>query len=63
MASRAAEVQGETAALQVLGIADSVQRGSTGAEIGRERIQAVTDRLSPEVKAVADRIVRDRTSR
>ena len=63
MSIHAAEVEGETAALAVLGIAKAVQTGTTSAEAGRERIQAVTDRLSPEVKAVADRIVRDRTSR
>jgi len=63
MISRAVETEGETAALKVLGIREYVQQGSMSADEGRGRIEAATDGLSPEVRAVADRIVGERGSR
>ena len=61
MASREIETQGETAALATLGIADNFRKGATSAAAGRELTQTITQRLSPEVKAVANSIVQQRT--
>lgn len=55
------EVAGESAALAILGINESVQRGSTSVEKGRELIHNATSGLSAEAKTVADRIVRERS--
>jgi hypothetical protein len=53
--------QGESAAIAVLGIAENVRKGATSAEAGRELTHNITQRLSPEAKTVADRIVDART--